>query len=113
MIEQKFWDRVAPMMDDTGCWEWLGGCSERGYAVFTAYRSGTTNENTRVARFSYELHHGPVPEGLMVCHTCDNRSCVNPAHLYAGTATDNNRDTVARNRHRWQVYVDGRKPVGQ
>lgn len=54
--------------------------------------------NIKAHRFSYERHRGPVPDGLSVLHKCDVRCCVNPAHLYVGTAADNGRDAVVRGR---------------
>jgi HNH endonuclease len=74
------------------CWNWAGA-KIRGYGYF---RVGPKQKKAH--RVAYELFKGPIPEGLFVCHHCDNPSCVNPEHLYAGTAKDNRRDTIVRNR---------------
>ena len=85
-----FWDNVEPMMDDRGCWEYRGNRFKRGY--------GRVREGVYAHRVSYELHFGPIPDGLYVCHRCDNVSCVNPAHLFLGTQLDNMRDKIAKGR---------------
>lgn len=81
----------------TGCWNWEGAMlGSTGYGEFT--NKALPQKTTTAHRASWILHKGPVPDGLMVCHTCDNRRCVNPEHLYVGTGVDNMRDRSIRGR---------------
>lgn len=89
-IEKRFWHKV----DKTGdCWLWLGHKSSKGYGGVQV--DGLSKKAHRVA---YELVNGPIPEGLYACHTCDNPSCVNPAHIFLGTQHENMADMVAKGR---------------
>lgn len=74
------------------CWLWSRG-TNRGYG---AHWVGNTTVGAH--RFSWEREHGPVPDGLCVLHKCDVRACVNPAHLFLGTKTDNMIDKVNKGR---------------
>lgn len=94
-VSERFFDHFTPAAD--GCWEWQSTISVYGYGVISD-KVGTRWVQHKAHRLSYEIHKGPIPEGLQICHTCDNRKCVNPDHLYAGTVQDNGRDKRVRNR---------------
>ncbi|HLI51916.1 MAG TPA: HNH endonuclease [Thermomicrobiaceae bacterium] len=91
--ETRFWENVDKSGD---CWIWIARQERRGYGRFFV---STDRPKVASHRYSYELAHGPIPPGMMVCHRCDNPSCVNPAHLFLGTASDNVRDMIDKNRH--------------
>ena len=84
--EVNFWAKVQK----TGaCWLWIAGKDYGGYGSF---------QHKRAHRLSYEMHVGPIPKGMFVCHSCDVPACINPAHLFLGTARDNVRDMIAKGR---------------
>jgi hypothetical protein len=97
-------DRVRKIFNEnyvvnalTGCWIWTGpkhgGRSGTGYGQMTRKELGPAMPAHRA---SWILNRGPIPDGVMVCHKCDNRICVNPDHLYLGTNADNMRDRSQR-----------------
>jgi hypothetical protein len=89
-------DRTEP----DGCWPYVGGYAQRSGHVQMWHQG----QMVGVHRVAWELAHGPIPEGLCVCHRCDNPPCVNPAHLFLGTVVDNNVD---RDRKGRQVALKG------
>lgn len=92
--EDRFWERIKSD-PATGCWNWTGTHLKQEFPYGTLSVHG---KGILAHRFSYELHYGPIPDGLDVCHTCDNPSCVNPAHLWLGTAKDNAQDMARKGR---------------
>jgi hypothetical protein len=77
------------------CWEWKLSRHDKGYGIICVNSNGSCK---RVHRVSYESYIGPIPKGMMVCHTCDNPPCCNPAHLWLGTNQDNVSDMISKGR---------------
>lgn len=102
-IEQRFWNKVATLSDEE-CWIWQGFLNQSGYGTF---RERAKHRSVLAHRFSWELHVGPIGDGLMVCHHCDTPSCVNPSHLFLGTAADNSADMMRKKR-----WWKGQRPRG-
>jgi hypothetical protein len=89
--ESRFWSEVKKTL--FGCWEWQASYNSGGYGHF--YADG---KEIAAHRFSWELHFGPIPEGMKVLHSCDNPKCVRPKHLFLGSYADNNKDRTQKGR---------------
>ena len=89
-------DRFMQKVNKTEtCWLWTGALNSRGYGSFGVYGKATSAH-----RYSYEHFKGKIPEGMIVCHSCDVPACVNPDHLWVGTYLDNSRDCIRKGRFR-------------
>ena len=88
-IERRFWSKVNKTSD---CWLWVGAADRQGYGRIK------TSTTVLAHRKSWEIHNGPIPDGLLVCHKCDNPPCVRPDHLFLGTNDDNMADMVQKGR---------------
>lgn len=81
---------------NTGCWLWMGATYNKGYG--SVREKGGAGKLRGAHRVMYEICHGPIPDGHVVMHTCDNPPCVNPAHLRVGTHRSNCDDKMTKGR---------------
>lgn len=94
-LEERFWRKVEKTTPDA-CWVWTANKLPSGYGVIGLGKLG--RRQVLAHRVSYELHYGPIAPRMFVLHSCDNPSCVNPAHLRQGTPQDNMLDMIAKGR---------------
>jgi hypothetical protein len=80
-------------IESNGCWIWSGAKDKDGYGKLR-----WNKRYLRAHRWAYEVSYGTIPDGLHVCHACDNPSCCNPGHLFLGTNAENRRDSVQKGR---------------
>lgn len=103
-MRQKEYERFISKIEidpKTDCWEWQGRKNKDGYGTFHILR-----DSKLVHRVAYEHFCGQIPEGLLVCHTCNNPCCVNPKHLKLGTDQNNMDDMVLAGRQNKQKGED-------
>lgn len=94
MLDDRFWSKVVKTSPE-GCWLWSANMNNKGYGLF---RPGGTVPKQLAHRVSYEAAFGKIPNGGIILHSCDNRICVNPAHLRVGTFKENTADMYSRDR---------------
>jgi hypothetical protein len=96
-MDTVFWSRVDVLGPDE-CWNWKRTPSQR-YGKYNVRVSGKW-ALVSAHRYAYQQEHGAIPDGTFVCHSCDNPRCCNPAHLWVGTNSDNQWDSVVKGRHK-------------
>jgi hypothetical protein len=94
--EEAYFGELIKNSDDE-CWGWSGKFHDYGYGALRYKPKKWTAH-----RYSYTYHVGEIPNGMFVCHHCDNPVCTNPKHLFLGTHQDNMNDMLNKGRGRWQ-----------
>lgn len=107
-LEVRFWEKVV-RKGANDCWLWTAATDNHGYGqiMLGSYRSANKRPH-KAHRVAWELMRGPIPDGMLVCHRCDNPRCCNPSHLFLGDQRANMRDASDKGRIRGQ-FVPGPK----
>ncbi len=104
MTEEQKLDRLKKSFEkyvirQEGCWEWKGPIAKGGYPVMSCRREIGSDRGHRA---SWMIYKGPIPKGMLVCHSCDNPICTNPNHLWIGSQKQNNDDKIAKGRGKYE-----------
>lgn len=106
-LTERFWEKVNIREKDE-CWHWNASLRSTGYGQFQM--NDTMYKSHRVA---WELTNGPIPKGMFVCHTCDQRTCCNPSHLFLGSPKDNIMDMIAKGRKGIPDFLGSKNPAAK
>lgn len=98
----RFYSKLT--VAESGCWLWLGTTQNGRYGFFSLNR-----RNVYAHRLSWEIHNGPIPEGMYICHACDTPLCCRPSHLFLGDGQINKDDCVAKDRHAYGERIGNAK----
>jgi hypothetical protein len=104
----RFWSAVD-MRSARECWEWKRGVDKDGYGLFAERLEAGKYAKGRASRFSYAWHFRPITTKEYVLHRCDNRRCINPKHLFIGTAKDNAFDAIKKGRFTVEIRLSPAK----
>ena len=102
-LERRLLSHVAKQ--ESGCWLWIGAKFYNGYGCFKDRRRGWAR-SVGAHRIAWEVWCGQIPEGILVCHSCDTPACINPTHLFLGTPSDNTVDSWKKGRSNGQHLRD-------
>lgn len=91
-LSERFWEKVD-IKSENECWNWIAHLNACGYGCIGIDRKVCSSN-----RIAWELTYGRIPDGLCVCHRCDNPACCNPKHLFLGTVNDNAQDKIKKGR---------------
>jgi hypothetical protein len=106
LTTEQFFRFVSKFTISDGCWAWTAALQKNGYGALNVKTANDAKKRNQYPhRVAYELFRGGIPDGFDVCHSCDNRRCVNPDHLFVGSRWDNMRDCKAKGRTRNQFMV--------